>query len=116
MKNQETLTLMYKDHEVLTFVVDYVNRPKIQIIKELDHFDLAPYGVKKDNDSNNMRLLRFFNSRKISENRWDYDLIIKNIGVRDSFELVKLFLVVITVILFTDFLFFFPFDYYEYSL
>ena len=87
MKNQETLTLMYKDYEVLTFVVDYVNRPKIRLIKELERFDLAPYGVEKDNDSNNMRLLRFFNSRKISENRWDYDLIIKNIGCRDSFEL-----------------------------
>jgi len=87
MLNQETLTLMYKDYEVLTFIVDYVDRPKIRIIKELEHFDLAPYGVSKGNESNNMRLLRFFNSRKISENRWDYDLIIKNIGCRDSFEL-----------------------------
>ena len=87
MLNQETLTLMYKDYEVLSFIVDYVNRPKIRIIKELEHFDLAPYGVSKDNDSNDMRLLRFFNSRKIAENRWDYDLIMKNVGCRDSFEL-----------------------------
>ena len=87
MKNQETLILMYKDYEVLSFEVDYVKRPKIKIIKELEHFDLAPYGVSKDNENNNTRLLRFFNSRKIAENRWDYDLIIKNTGVKDSFEL-----------------------------
>lgn len=87
MKNKETLILMYKDFEVLSFEVNYKSRPKIQILEELEHFDLAPYGIKKDNEKNNQILLRFFNSRKIAENRWDYDLIIKNVGCEDSFEL-----------------------------
>lgn len=85
MKEKEKLTLMYKDFEVLTFEVDYANQ-NINILEKLEHFDKAPYGLNDDKESNRL-LFRFFNSRAIAFQRYDYDKIIKATNCENSFEL-----------------------------
>lgn len=82
---KETLTLMFKDFEILLFEVDYKQRD-IHILKELEHYDKAPYGVGITQKAG-MSLFRFFNARIISPSRVDYEKIIKATGVKDSFEL-----------------------------
>lgn len=82
MMDKEKLILMYQDFEVLVFEVDYNNK-KIRIIKELEHFDKAPYGVK----NNEMRLARFFISRGIAPQRNDYKQILKATNCKDEFVL-----------------------------
>ena len=85
MVDKETLILMYKDLEVLSFEVDFIDI-EIKFLEKLEHFDKAPYGVN-DDDNINMRLLRFFNARTIASQRYDYDKIIKATNCSNAFEL-----------------------------
>ncbi|MBO6262276.1 MAG: hypothetical protein J6N95_06715, partial [Bacilli bacterium] len=81
--------LMYRDEEVLSFLVTFGERNDIEILEKLEHFDKAPYGVKeKEIPKNmNMALFRFFNARSIPPTRKDYEQIVKYTGVKDTFEL-----------------------------
>ena len=85
MKKEEKLILMYKDFEVLSFNVDYVNE-KITFLEKLAHFDKAPHGIVNEKDANWM-LLRFFNARTISFHRRDYQKIMDATHSKDGFEL-----------------------------
>lgn len=85
MKEKEKLILMYRDFEVLSFEVDYDNC-RVTILKKLDRFDKAPYGIEKS-DHPDMSLLRFFNSRAIAAQRCDIARILKATGAKDEFEL-----------------------------
>ena len=87
MKKQEILTLMYKDFEVLSFKVVFGETNEIQVLQKLDRFDLAPYGMGKNKEEDNRILFKFFNSRSIALQRYDYDAILKNTNSRDDFEL-----------------------------
>lgn len=86
MKRKERLTLMYKDYEVLSFLVDYKNN-KVTVLEKLEHFDKAPYGMTNKGVDINQILFRFFYSRMIPASRWDHQLILKNTGCSSSFEL-----------------------------
>lgn len=81
---------MYKNDEVLSFVVIFDERNQIEILEKLEHFDKAPYGINNDstNEDINDKLLTFFSTRCIPSPREDYDKIIKAFNCRDSFELV----------------------------
>ena len=85
MKFDETLTLMNKDDEVLSFFVDYLNK-KVVFNKKLKHFDKAPYKLLHTDDVN-LALTRFFNLRRISESRRDYEQIMQATGSKNSLEL-----------------------------
>lgn len=84
MPDKETLTLMYKDFEVLLFEIDY-EKQDIHVLKKLEHFDKAPYGVK--DLGRDRSLLKFIHSRAIPETRTHYEKIIKALGVKNGFEL-----------------------------
>lgn len=85
MNNKETLTLMYKDFEVLVFEVDYLEE-RIHLIEKLEHFDKAPYKVAEGKNID-VALLYFFNSRAIPSTRKDYEKIINATGSKNGFEL-----------------------------
>lgn len=86
MKKKEKFILMYKDLEVLSFEIDFKNH-KLKILEKLEHFDKAPYGVDDDNRDINMVLFRFFNSRTIPVQRYNYEEIMKATGCEDGLEL-----------------------------
>ena len=83
---EEKLILMYKDYEVLSFLVNYQNG-SVKILEKLEHFDKGPYGINTKERNPNSVLHRFFNSRIISRERWDYKEILKGVGCNDVFEL-----------------------------
>ena len=89
MVKKEKLTLMFKDDEVLTFLVIYGKFLKVEIVEELAHFDKAPYGVATatDKKERNRLLFKFFNSRTIADPRWDCKDILKATGCKNAFEL-----------------------------
>lgn len=89
MVKKEKLTLMFKDDEVLTFLVIYGKFLEIEIVEELEHFDKAPYGVvsAKDKKERDRALFKFFNARTIASPRWDYKDILKATGCKNAFEL-----------------------------
>lgn len=86
MNKTEKLILMYKDFEILSFKADLTNS-RFELVEKLDRFDLAPQGMKEEKADINLELSKFFNTRTISVNRWDYDLIIKNTNTSSSLEL-----------------------------
>ena len=90
METKEKFILMFKDYEVLSFVVIYGERDKIELLEELEYYDRAPYGMKKaeNKEEANRILYRFFNARAIPCSRWDYDEIIKATGCKDSLRLI----------------------------
>lgn len=90
MSKKEKYILMYEENEVLSFIVTFNDLTEIEIVDKLAHFDKAPFGIKENNtNEENSRVLHgFFASRKIPQPRWDYNLIIKNIGVENSFHLI----------------------------
>ena len=77
---------MYKDYEVLSFTIDF-DESFIEVVDKLERFDLAPYGMNEKEGNINGGLARFFKARVISSNRFDYDLILKNTGCKNSLEL-----------------------------
>ena len=83
--NEEKLILMNKDEEVLSFLVNY-EKTYITLVDKLEHFDKAPYKLLHSDDTN-MALNRFFNLRKISPNRRDYQKIMEATGCINSMEL-----------------------------
>ena len=85
MKNEKYI-LMYKDYEVLSFKAGF-DTLRFEVIEKLDRFDLAPYGMNKKDVNLSFELTKFFKARVISSNRWDYDLILKNTGCKNSLEL-----------------------------
>lgn len=86
MKNKEKLIFMYKDLEVLSFEVDY-KKSNITFLEKLEHFDKAPYGMNEKDANINMLLFRFFNSRSIPIQRYNYKEIMEATGCKDSFVL-----------------------------
>lgn len=86
MKKKEELILMYKDLEVLSFLVDYDNS-KIKFLDKLEHFDKAPYGFNEEGAIINSLLTRFIGCRSINVNRCDYKKIIEATNCKDGFEL-----------------------------
>ena len=84
---EETLILMYKDYEVLSFKVTFAKRNSVTVLEKLSHFDLAPYGMGEDEHKNNEILFRFFNSRVIAFQREDYQQIINATKCKDAFAL-----------------------------
>ena len=83
--DKEILILMYKDLEVLSFEVDYVET-QIKLIEKLEHFDKAPYSFV-DAEDINIKLLRFFCSRSIPVQRRGYEKILAATNCRSGFEL-----------------------------
>ena len=88
MKTRETFVLMYKNFEVLSFEVDYVEE-RAKIIKILEHIDKAPWGEKDSNEFelHQTPLRRFIAKRTIPKTRTGYEEIIKATGFRNGFEL-----------------------------
>ena len=80
---------MYKDQEVLSFLVTFGKCKSIDVLEKLEHFDKAPYGMKEDTPQKELNriLFRFFNARCIAQTRCDYEKIIKATNCKDSFEL-----------------------------
>ena len=85
MTNKETLTLMFKDFEVLSFEVDY-EKGNARFLEEKEHFDKAPYEVKTREDKD-YGLLYFLNSRAIPGTRANYGRILDATQCRSGFEL-----------------------------
>ncbi len=81
------LILMFKNYEVLSF--SYESEPKrvVHIIEKLEHFDKAPYGVLHPLYDEDTALLKFFNSRSIAPQRYDYNEILKATNSKNGFEL-----------------------------
>ena len=82
----EVLTLMFKDLEVLVFSVDY-EEEKVSIIKKLDHYELAPFGVNDKANNPSSKLNQFFRNRAIPPQRYLYEDILKATGCRSGYEL-----------------------------
>ena len=87
MVREEKLILMCKDYEVLSFSVTFGEEHNIKVNEKLAHYDKAPYGMNDEGADIDRILLRFFNSRVIAHNRWDYKKIIDATGCESSFEL-----------------------------
>lgn len=81
---------MYQNDEVLSFEVAFAKTNKVKVIDKLAHFDKAPFGMSDevDQDRLNMILFSFLTRNAIAASRWDYEEILKNTGVKNSFELV----------------------------
>lgn len=89
MDRKEKYILMCQNDEVFSFEVIIGKSSDVILLEKLSHFDRAPYGIKKNIDSEkiNNAVFRFFNSRTISPMRWDYEEILKNTGTENSFDL-----------------------------
>ncbi|MBO5529047.1 MAG: hypothetical protein J6A47_07000 [Bacilli bacterium] len=85
MTDKETLTLMWKDYEVLSFEVNY-EKYGLQFLEEKEHFDKAPYDLAKAKDKR-LGLLRFFGSRAIPSMRSGFQAIMDATHCRNELEL-----------------------------
>lgn len=87
MNKAEKYILMYKDHEVLSFTVDF-ETDRFEVIDKLERFDLVPCNTDEPKETINQVVAGIFNSRSISFHRLDYDLILQNTNSKSSLELV----------------------------
>ena len=80
---------MYKNDEVLSFSLYIRKTGSIKILKKLEHFDKAPYGMKDEPDEEQLRmkLLRFVNKRAIPSTRPGYEDILKATHCKNGSEL-----------------------------
>ena len=88
----EKIILMYKNEEVVSFVIDFNNNffiESISNLKKLEHFDKAPFGFHKDDDDNSiiLRIVNFINRRSVAAQRNDYQDLLKYTGAKDYIEL-----------------------------
>lgn len=88
MKDKERLILMYKDFEVLSFDVDYVNE-KVHFLEKLAHYDKVPFFIAKlsEDKDMNVALYRFLNRRCIPVTRTGYKEILEATGAKSGFVL-----------------------------
>ena len=86
---KEKYILMFKNDEVLSFLVIFDEDNDVAVLEKLEHFDEAPEELRGDLSVKELshNLFRFFNSRSIASTRRDYDDILKATKCRDSFKL-----------------------------
>ena len=89
MDRKEKYILMCQIDEVFSFEVTFGDKNDVRLLGKVSHFDSAPYGIKKNIDSEkiNNAVFRFFNCRTISPMRWEYEEILKNTGTENGFDL-----------------------------
>ena len=86
MNKKNIYILMYKDYEILSFIVD-LRKSNIVFLEKLEHFDKAPHGFDKDDELSH-KLNNFFASRSIPCQRRGYKQILKATHSRNGFNLI----------------------------